>query len=135
MNNMELTRSVEILNQQYADLNNRFISSVQELSTSITQSTADVKTMYDSVISDIKPVIDAFNPLKEGVEKTHKEALEEYQKIQRLGENTNLRFEESGKNIAAKTNALEASINAMQDTLQQWCKKLVLILNQGLRWK
>ena len=86
MNNMELTRSVEILNQQYADLNNRFISSVQELSTNITQSTADVKTMYDSVISDMKPVIDAFPSLKAGVEKTHTEALEEYQKIQRLGE-------------------------------------------------
>ena len=59
MNNMELTRSVEILNQQFADLNNRFTNSVQELSSHITQSAADVKAMYDSVISDIKPVSDA----------------------------------------------------------------------------
>ena len=77
MNNMELTRSVEILNQQFADLNNRFTSSVQELSSHITQSAADIKTMYDSVISNMKPVIDAFPTLKAGVEKTHAEANEE----------------------------------------------------------
>ena len=89
MNNMELTRSVEILNQQFADLNNRFSSSIQEMTSHITQSAAEIKAMYDAISSDIKPVIDQFPTLKAGVERAHAEASEEYQKLQRLGENTN----------------------------------------------
>ena len=123
MNNMELSRAVEILNQQYTGLNNRFNNVIPEMTNHITQSSGEITAMYEAIKSDIQPVIDRFTPLKTGVEKAHAEAIEEYQKIVRLGENTNKRFEDTGNHMAAKTSAMEASINTMKDTLQQMAQK------------
>ena len=119
MNNMEFTRSVEILNQQFADLNNRFNNAAPERKNHITKSSADITAMYDAIKSDIQPVIDQCTPLKTGVEKAHAEASIEYQKTQRLGENTNVKFDEIENVITNKTHALEASVTSMGDTLRQ----------------
>ena len=123
MNNMELARSVEILNQQFTDLNNRFNNAVPEMTNHITTSSAEITAMYNAIKSDIQPVIDQFAPLKTGVEKAHAEASIEYQKTQRLGENTNVKFDEIEKVITSKTNALEASVTSMGDTLRQMGQK------------
>ena len=86
MNNMELTRSVEILNSQFTDLNNRFNNAIPEMMNHITQSAAEIKAMYEAIKSDIQPVIDQCPTLKSRVERAHAEAYDEYQKLQRLGE-------------------------------------------------
>ena len=90
MNNMELTRSVEILNQQFADLNNRFNNAIPEMTNHTTQPSAEIIAMYEAIKSDIQPVIGQFTPLKTGAEKAYAEANIEYQKTQRLGENTRM---------------------------------------------
>ena len=85
MNNMELTRSVEILNQNFTDLNNRFSNAIPEMTNHINQSATEIKAMYEAIKSDIQPVIDQFPNIKAGVEKAHTEASYEYQKLQTLG--------------------------------------------------
>ena len=94
MDNMELTRSVEILNSQFTDLNNRFNNAIPEMTNHITQSAAEIKAMYEAIKSDIQPAIDQFPTLKSGVERAHAEAYDEYQKLQRLGE-TRTRYSET----------------------------------------
>lgn len=55
MNNMELTRSVELLNTQVADLNNRLSLAVPGLFQRIADSANNTKTMFDDITADIKP--------------------------------------------------------------------------------
>ena len=119
MNNMELSRHVETLLAQYADLNLRFNTAMPEMSNHITQSVDAIKVMHDAIKSEIKPVVDQFEPLKTAVEKLHEDAQNEYQKIQRLGDNTMLKITEIEKSIEDKTKILEASVNAMGDMLRQ----------------
>ena len=71
MKNMELTGSVEILNSQFTDLNNRFNNAIPEMTNHITQSAAEIKAMYEAIKSDIQPLIDINFRLSNQVSKGH----------------------------------------------------------------
>ena len=63
MNNMELTRSVELLNSQFTDPNNRLNIAVPDLSQKIAESASAISTMLEAVKSDIKPFVDQIDPM------------------------------------------------------------------------
>ena len=93
MNNMELTRAVEVLNQQLTvvngqvtDLSNRLHVAVPDMNTNIQTSADALTSMFNAIKSVIQPVIDQFQPLQNSVIAFHTEASSRYQQLQRLGE-------------------------------------------------
>ena len=126
MNNMELTRAVEVLNQQLtavnaqvADLSNRLHIAVPDMNQNI-QSSADALTnMFNAITADIQPVIDQFQPLQNSVVAMSTEAGNQYVKLQQLEENVNLRLNESNKDIGDRTSALEARFQGLTDQMNQ----------------
>ena len=88
MHNMELTRGFEALQTQVNDLANRLTTAIPEIENNLRQATADTKTMYDSIKSDILPTTDNFEPLQLTVAEIVVRATAKYQKIDQLGVNT-----------------------------------------------
>ena len=89
MNNMELTRAVEMLNQQITnmnaqvtDLSNRLHVAVPDMNTNIQSSAEALTKMYNAIRSDTQPVIDQFNPLVNSVNAINAEATQQYAKLQ-----------------------------------------------------
>ena len=69
MNNMELTRAVEMLSQQLTGVNcqvtnlsNRLHVAVADMNTNIQTSTHALTSMFNGIRSEIQPAIDQFTP-------------------------------------------------------------------------
>ena len=69
MNNMELTRAVEVLNQQLTavngqvtDLSNRLHVAVPDMNSNIQASADALTSMFNAICSETQPVIDQFTP-------------------------------------------------------------------------
>ena len=126
MNNMELTRAVEMLNQQITnmnaqvtDLSNRLHVAVPDMNTNIQSSAEALTKMYNAIRSDIQPVIDQFNPLVNSVNAINAEATHQYEKLQRLGVNVDLRFNEQKQTLDDRTAALDASVQGLTNQTNQ----------------
>ena len=126
MNNMELTRAVEVLTQQLTavnaqvtDLSNRLHVAVPDVNTNIQTSADALTNMYNAIRSDIQLVIDQFNPLVNTVNAINAEATQQYAKLQQLGKNVNIRFNERKQMTSDKTSALEAAFQCLSDQMGQ----------------
>ena len=91
MNNMELTRAVEVLtsqltavNAQVTDLSQRLHVAVPDMNTNIQTSADALTNMYNAIRSDIQPVIDQFTPLVNTVNAKGIEATQQYERLQQL---------------------------------------------------
>ena len=71
MTNMELTRAVDVLNQQLAninaqvtDLSNRLQVAIPDMNQNIQTSADALTNMFNAITADIQPVIDQLQPLQ-----------------------------------------------------------------------
>lgn len=126
MGNMELTRAVEILNQQQTavnaqvtDLSNRLHVAVPDMNTNIQTSADALTSMFNAIRFEIQPVIDQFTPLqKSGIAMNTKDG-NQYTKLQQLEENVNARFNEQKQTPDDRTAALDASVQGLTNQMDQ----------------
>ena len=119
MNNMELTRGFEALSATVNDLANRLVTAIPEIEKNIATSVADTKTMYESIRSDILPVLSNFEPLAKRVEEMGARADTEYYKLDQLGVNTNKRLTDMQEDIAKKLDFLNDEVTKIKTIMDQ----------------
>ena len=123
MNNMELTRSVEVLQHQVVDLNNRLTAAVPEMNSNISQSAEAVMAMYLAIKSDIQPVIDQFGPLSTLLGDMNTEATAEKVKLTKLEDDVKAEVVKLTKDLEEKTKNMEASMTTLRDLMNQASQK------------
>ena len=120
MNNMELTRSVELLNSQFTDPNNRLNIAVPDLSQKIAESASAISTMLEAVKSDIKPFVDQIDPMLTKIVENEGKSQEESGKLQRLVKNMTSKLSDLANDMQTMKTKMQQTQDAIAQTNQKY---------------
>ena len=117
MNNMELSRAVEMINAQITDLSNKLASAIPEIDQKISDSESDIKMMFNAMKQEVQPLLGNLEPMQLQIKSLD-------QKLEALGGNTFQRMDSLTKDIENRMSSFEATMSATRDTLHQTASKI-----------
>ena len=92
MNNMELSRAVEMINAQITDLSNKLASAIPEVYQKISDSASDIQMLFNAMQQEVQPLLGSLEPMQLQIKSL-------VQKLEALGGKTFQRMDSLTKDI------------------------------------